>query len=384
LDILHCLIEANPWSLLTAWTDPKGDKNTSVQYIARRRYVLLPWIAQNFDWVLKDPRAGLLTGDNSPVLSIVKAYRRGKNRAEDLQVLFENFPAALRQSGEAGYSLRPALNYPVQVILQKMNSGGRNPSWNKADENLVMRCVEIDPEILLLASGHGTKPTSSTPLNEVCIFLAEANQNLSRAENKVPRDEGKISALLSEIQSACRIAHRFISLAPQTLLQRDGNDKQPIEHFNRDIFSCGGLLADLLIRMMRYHTVRNQQPNDQVLRSNQFLREIQELLEKEMAVAKNQFLQLRTAVGNRLHAEEGLPVDEQPTPPGECAGNAYKAWAQAQLDDVDFAAMKDVKDTRKDITGVKAKYLAAASEKMLRRRQRRMAREARDQVNAAE
>ena len=74
--VLKCLIEANPHGLL--WKH-EGIANARL-LVASDHARLVLWIAKHYDWVLRDERSGLLTGDDSgdsPLVGMAWEVMRG-------------------------------------------------------------------------------------------------------------------------------------------------------------------------------------------------------------------------------------------------------------------------------------------------------------------
>jgi len=154
------LIEKNPIALLWKWGDI-DHPSTPIKCIAMNHCTLMPWIAENFQWVLDHPKCLNIFPHNE----LVHRYTDGRCHADVVQQFFEHYPQGLRQEDKL---MQDGL--PLFRILC---------GWDNCDVHLFKWMAEKYPTAVLHGDRYG-----HIPLHMACISLACMSLGLNPPEEK--------------------------------------------------------------------------------------------------------------------------------------------------------------------------------------------------------
>ena len=379
-DILKCIIQANPHSLL--WK--KGGSSDAI-HLARVVPRLSLWIAENYDWVLCDEGSGLLIGDDnggSPLVCMAWDVVQGEIGVTEIKDFYDEFPAALFHAGFVPENLREDLfNFPLQVLLRGLCIRG---AWSQEHEGLIMSLVSEHPGILRLVAPRKNQEQeehffmlNNTPLNEICFIISHLYQQLDEFEETskfalgAPRavattfgawvDRSRRSVQFN-CDSACRLARTFLSMDPEMLSPGNYTGKHPISHLSK--FSHHSEIQDLIIKMMRYHIVHTEEDSS----SNEttqlpflldeeehgFSSQVWNILQEELLVARRLHV-LKGMIGEHCWGDDDDEELETPEEPSELAGRIFQKWMANRLGRT-FALIPEVKSIRQSIEQVKVHH----------------------------
>ena len=258
-------------------------------------------------------------------------------------------------SVECSYSL------PLQHILRRL----QEEDWGCEDEDLVAYLVDKDPGILALVSeGEGATYPESTPLDMVCYII---DRICSRIDSYEPHDEEALSALKEKLQSACRIAHLFVSRKPEMSMAKDASDLQPFDSLAGHIHRPK--IQDLVLLMMRHVVSYRDQDLAFLLQNDDFYRLLHDLVDEEHDIFYETFLlkscmgsdvQCVLSLGKLNESKSNVPFQSNGSAgdcfnSGELAGQIYKAWGRSRLEG-NFVSWERVQEVRDRMGALQTAY----------------------------
>ena len=232
-------------------------------------------------------------------------------------------------------------------------------------QDLVAYLVDKDPGILALVSeGEGATYPESTPLDMVCYII---DRTCSRIDSYEPHDEEALSALKEKLQSACRIAHLFVSRKPEMSMAKDAGERQPLDYLAGHIHRPK--IQDLVLLMMRHVVSYRDQDLAFLVQDGDFYRLLHDLVDEEHDIFYETFL-LKSCIGSDVQcvlslgksdeSKSNVPFQSNGSAvdcfsSGELAGQIYKAWGRGRLEG-NFGSWERVQEIRGRIGALQTAY----------------------------
>jgi hypothetical protein len=147
------LIETNPHSLLWRWGD-RYSQQDAIHSIAKNscHCVLLPWIAEQYPWVLEHKRCK----NAPPHLELAKKHADGECAASVVRRFYELFPQGLLQQSRVS----AVAGFPLQCLLI---------GWEECDADLFIWMAQQAPAAVKHKGNWGTNV-----LHSACMSLSSS------------------------------------------------------------------------------------------------------------------------------------------------------------------------------------------------------------------